>query len=183
MSKYLKVSLAYIVKENTKFDKKTKLELLEFIRTASNNELQSIIKEKGEVEGKLTNSIIGIIIPLILSGGVLTLEWPTYRVIRAMFDKCTRRCGILRVNTGGRYACLLKCKIEGLTKLQSEVGKINCTKSKNPVKCNNSKKEKLVEIKNKLSKINKRYSEIRKELKEKKLKERKPAKSGDMKWI
>jgi hypothetical protein len=45
MSKYLKVSLAYIVKENTKFDKKTKLELLEFIRTASNNELQSIIKE------------------------------------------------------------------------------------------------------------------------------------------
>jgi len=42
--------------------------------------------------------------------------WATYRGIRAIFDKCTIDCGILKINTRKRQECIMKCKQEYLKK-------------------------------------------------------------------
>jgi len=44
--------------------------------------------------------------------------WALYRVIRAKYDKCTKRCGTFEINTARRQFCMAKCKVE---KTQAEL--------------------------------------------------------------
>ena len=50
------------------------------------------------------------------SAAVGAAGWAAYRGIRAAFDKCTRKCGVLNINTPERQRCLDKCKAEFLQK-------------------------------------------------------------------
>ena len=53
--------------------------------------------------GKITMDAVGGVI----AGAVAVAG---YRLIRSFFDRCTKECGILSVNTPKRQLCLLNCK-------------------------------------------------------------------------
>lgn len=42
--------------------------------------------------------------------------YAAYRYTRSLFDKCTKNCGMLNINTTKRQICLLSCKKELLEK-------------------------------------------------------------------
>jgi hypothetical protein len=73
------------------------------------------------------------------AGGALPMVgaaalWALYRVIRSRFDKCTKRCGTLEMNTARRQFCMAKCKV---SKLQEELKA--AVKSKNAKEINKKK--------------------------------------------
>lgn len=43
-------------------------------------------------------------------------QWAGYRLVRSLFDKCTKQCGLFKINTPKRQLCLYKCKEQMLIK-------------------------------------------------------------------
>jgi hypothetical protein len=86
----------------------------------------------------------------LMSLGVYTL----FRALRAMFDKCELKCGLIEINTPKRQFCKLMCK-KGF--LQSTINELNKVKNKetDSKKINNIKL-KINKLNNKLTGINKK---------------------------
>lgn len=59
-------------------------------------------------------SIKGLPAAAALSG----LTWGGYRAVRAAFDKCTRACGVFKLNTPPRQLCMAKCKLQQAVKMK-----------------------------------------------------------------
>lgn len=82
-------------------------------------------------------------------GAALSLAgYAAYRVIRSWFDKCTKACGTLEINTSKRQLCLLNCKKQSLEK------QLVVAKEKNP-KTIPTIQKKLNDTNDKIMKYNK----------------------------
>jgi hypothetical protein len=68
-----------------------------------------VVREGG---GKTFLSILGVVIGTTAAG-----TWQIYRLLRAIFDEKTRRCGIFGVNSSNRQLCMLKVKMEIMKRL------------------------------------------------------------------
>lgn len=82
------------------------------IHIARTSKLLSVGESKVVKEGlrKTVMSILGI--PMIGLGGMAL-----YRIVRSFMDAGTRRCGVLAINTTARQACMLKVKLQTLSKM------------------------------------------------------------------
>jgi hypothetical protein len=79
-------------------------------------------------------------------GAGAIVPWALYRAIRSQFDKCTRKCGTLELNTARRQHCMWQCKVDKLKKeLQAAM------KSKNEKEIM-KKKDQLMKAQNALKK-------------------------------
>ena len=54
------------------------------------------------------------------SVGGLLLRFVGYRIVRAFFDQCTKRCGVFNINTLRRQICMTKCKLDVLKTVLSK---------------------------------------------------------------
>ena len=124
--KTLQIIAGQIVVES-KLDKFSKLKILNFIQNeASTVQIKAILldgkivhipknREKEINDRFEVNEQIGRIkqaVSSAQSGGGLNIFWLAYRRARAMFDKCTIRCGTTEINTMTRQHCLKKCKMD-----------------------------------------------------------------------
>jgi hypothetical protein len=78
---------------------------------------KNLITEQGSLTPyrKATHSAIGIgstAAGAIATGGVSLAGYPGYRILKAIFSKCARQCGIFGWNSPKRQECLAKCKEE-----------------------------------------------------------------------
>jgi len=87
-------------------------------------------------------------------GAVASLgTFAIYRGLRAMFDQCTKACGVVGLNTVKRQYCLLNCKIRVKQREISEVQKMmsQCNQTGNPEKCKQGLMKKMEKAKNQLA--------------------------------
>ena len=54
----------------------------------------------------------------ILGFALAPIYWVAYRAVRSMFDKCTKKCGVISLNTMARQLCMTVCQRQ---KLQGEL--------------------------------------------------------------
>lgn len=95
-------------------------------------------------------------------GAVVFPVWIPYRLIRAAFQKCTRECGVLSINTPHRQRCLLTCKMkkkQALLKALDDL-KPHCDKFKGDWRKNRC----LKKIEKGKAKLEKEIHELRKEI-------------------
>jgi len=71
-------------------------------------------KAKNAASGLKRVGMVGAGAAIGIAGGAAMIAG--YRVIRSMFDNCTKQCGTFQVNTPKRQLCMLQCKKVSLEK-------------------------------------------------------------------
>lgn len=75
----------------------------------------------------------------VVGTGVVTttLFYGAYRNIRALFDKCTRECGVMKLNLPKRQLCMLQCKRQMLLRKIRLIRNLieDCNKVTDPKGC------------------------------------------------
>lgn len=163
--KQLTLTSAFVIYES-KLPKQAKLQLMKFIKNeATDSQLKAFLLD-GEIIPKIDSITEEIINDRFLvseaggrvatlrksymtqagAGGGLSPIWLKYRAIRSMFDKCTRQCGVLEINTVRRQLCMAKCKVQ---KLKNE---IKIAEKEKDIKKVEKKKEQLAKAMNVLKK-------------------------------
>ncbi len=102
---------------------------------------------KEQTARKTAHSVVGA------AAGTLGGVFAGYRVLKAMFDQCTRACGVFGLNTVKRQYCMLNCKIRVKQREISEVQKMmsQCNQTGNPEKCKQGLMKKMEKAKNQLA--------------------------------
>lgn len=136
-------------------------EILEFVGEMTEKKALSMLKEQGTAltaKRKAVHSAVGAGVSLA-SGGT---GYVGYRLLKGIFSKCARACGVLGLNTLKRQLCLAKCKVMVAQKEIQEVGKMmgQCTKTSDPQKCKLSLQKKLLSAQNKLKAAQAKYQKI-----------------------
>lgn len=73
--------------------------------------------------------------------------WMAYRIIRAVNQKCSRKCSVTGLNTLLRQKCMAECNVAEAKGALAAAGKVQC---KGDAKCETKKKEMLNKWKEKL---------------------------------
>jgi len=76
------------------------------------NKVPEIQKTFGKLKLSKPHAIAKVATGAVVGAGA----WGIYRSARAIFDKCSRQCGMFKINTPKRQECLKKCKEELLRK-------------------------------------------------------------------
>jgi hypothetical protein len=142
----------------------------------SENSAKRILNEQGDLKYlrksvhsgyEMGKTVLAGLLTLLgfnnLAGGIAAvLGFASYRVIRALFDKCTKHCGVFNVNTLRRQVCYSKCKLDTYKKvLVGQKALANkCQYSQNPQKCNKIMGNKIEKTSNKLQKQKIKWDEI-----------------------
>jgi hypothetical protein len=152
-------------------------QMLNFIYEASENEEREMyarfIKEDATLDQKLALLISEVKEPkqghmgkavMSAAGTLFGPFWVAYRLIKAVKEKCSRKCSVMKTNTFIRQKCMVECKLEEAKKSQAAAAKINC---KGKPECESKKKamqskwaSRVQELSSKL----KRYQEKHKKL-------------------
>lgn len=81
-----------------------------------------------------------------------------YRGIRSLVDPCSKACGTFKIDTIERKKCMLNCKKRLLALKIEQIEDQDCSNQKNARKCEELKKVKVEQIKNKINEINRSLS-------------------------
>jgi hypothetical protein len=92
--------------------------------------------------------------------------WGIYRALRASMGKCTRKCGTYEINTVRRQVCRIKCKIDNIVRLVTELEKSKAPKEYGDSEKFEIKKRKaIVKIKKQLPALHKKLDDYQKRAK------------------
>lgn len=114
---------------NDKISYKKYNQMLEFIEAMPEKKVNKILKEQGTnltAKRKAVHSVVGAVGSIVGSGGA---GYVGYRLLKGLFSKCARSCGMLGLNTVKRQLCLAKCKLMVAQK-SGDQGKIQAAQKK-----------------------------------------------------
>jgi len=141
----LRILAGHIVTES-KLSKTAKLQMLEFIKVATDAQVKALL-----LDGRIVSlddqaeEIVNARFEASSTGnrakalartygtlaaattGYTTIPWAIYRKIRSMHDACTKKCGTFQLNTVRRQLCMAKCN---LPRRKAEL--LAAKKTKNP---------------------------------------------------
>ena len=158
-----------------KISEKKYIELREYINMIPESSAKRILTEQGDLTyvRKSVHSAVrmgdaaftGLLALLgfnTLAGIGSLIGFISYRVIRALFDKCTKHCGVFNVNTLRRQVCYSKCKLDTYKKVLTGQKALasKCRNSKNPQKCDKVMSNKIESTIKKLQKQEIKWEEI-----------------------
>ena len=113
------ISFSKYVKLREKVEKMTESKALTFLLEVIFPHTKTAMSLAGAVAVPLPGGIHVHIIP----PGIV---WYLYRIIRAQFDKCTKECGTIDINTPPRQLCMLVCK---KNKIEAEIAGLDKAKN------------------------------------------------------
>ncbi len=159
-----------------KISEKKYIELREYINMISENSAKRILNEQGDLKYirksvhsgyEMGRTVLAGLAGLLgftnlLYGIAPVIGFASYRLIRTLFDKCTKHCGVFNVNTLRRQVCYTKCKLDTYKKvLAGQKALANkCKYSKNPQKCDKIMGNKIEKTSKKLQKQEIKWDEI-----------------------
>lgn len=170
---------------DSKLSKLAKLQMLNFIKEASEVQLKALVLDGkivtiDEQSEKIINDRFNNLLEVqagAIARSFLTLWgfrispllFAAYRKIRSNFDVCTKKCGTYELNTKRRQYCMAKCKLEKAMKTIPIITKSipNCASAKNPEMCKQKASEKLVKTKKRIITLQNLIKRYEKEAKEK----------------
>lgn len=106
------------------------------------------IKEDATLDQKLALLMMEVKEPTVKHGGKAVSSWAgaflfgpfwvAYRLIKAVKEKCSRKCSLMKLNTFIRQKCMVECNLEEAKKAHAATAKINC---KGKAECEQKKKD------------------------------------------
>jgi hypothetical protein len=168
---YLGEAIAY----HSKFEPSEKKELLDFVLGADKYQLMTMVMDGIVIAPPKTESDRLLIEQRFVSeqhyrkaimsyvGASAGPFWLAYRVVRAFMDKCSAKCGVLRLNFLQRQHCIARCKVEYYKKLIAAAKSVNC---KGDSTCEARKKGEVAKFEKKLSTFGARETELKKKREE-----------------
>lgn len=80
--------------------------------------------------------------------GIFGIFWVAYRIIRAVKNKCSRKCSVIGLNTLLRQKCMAECNVKEAKAAMAAAGKIQC---KGDAGCETKKKKMITKWKDKMN--------------------------------
>lgn len=123
-----------------------------------------MIEAEAEAKGKGVGHLKKGAMSMAGQVGGLGVFWVAYRVIKAMKDKCSRKCSVIGTNTFMRQKCMADCQAQEAAKSLAAASKVSC---KGDSACESKKKELIAKWKKKAAEAadkKKRYAEKHKKL-------------------
>ena len=130
MDTVLRIYAGTVVTESD-LTKSSKLQLLNFIQNeATDAQIKALLMDGEVVQlDEQSEEIVNTRFEISEAGGRVAtarktqmslagahsgygIPWAVYRMVRANYDVCTRRCGKFELNTARRQVCMAKCRIE-----------------------------------------------------------------------
>ena len=160
----LRIYVGAVITESS-IPKDSKLRIIDKVRTLKESDLVNYarsdkfkaIEESSMTPEKAAKIVLGVAAgvtagAVALSVGVfLAKVWLAYRGIKAIFDKCSRSCGVIGIGFK-RKVCIEKCKIQLATSEIKLFGQAmaGCKRTQNPEQCKLKVQKKYEEARNTL---------------------------------